>query len=204
MTSSSHIFELQFADDCAAAAAGDDALERSLAHLHHAYSRVGMGVNMRKTESLSYGPHAADVPGQRPPIRMNEADVSRTSSFCYLGSILSDSCQLDEEIFTRISRASAAFGRLRRGVFLSHHLKLDVKISVYKVVVVSTLLYASETWTLYGSHVRQLEHFHAKCLQKILGLTWEDRVHHFLILRSAGVWGIEAAILLVSFGGWGT
>lgn len=38
------------------------------------------------------------------------------------------------------------------------------------------LLYGSETWTPYRQHINILETIQIRCLQHILGLTWEDRV----------------------------
>ena len=46
--------------------------------------------------------------------------------------------------------------------------KLDTKIKVYKAVVLPTLLYACETWTVYQRHAKRLYHFHVCCLRKLL------------------------------------
>ena len=59
---------------------------------------------------------------------------------------------------------------------------------------ISTLLYGAETWTFYRSHLKQLERFHINCLQKILGLSWQDRLPHTHILERANCTSIEALI----------
>jgi len=43
---------------------------------------------------------------------------------------------------------------------------------------VSVLLFGCETWTLYYRHFKALEAYHAKSLQKILGLHWWHKVPH--------------------------
>ena len=43
-------------------------------------------------------------------------------------------------------------------------------------VVLTSLLYARETWTVYQCHARKLNHFHLHCLRKILRITWQDKV----------------------------
>jgi len=43
---------------------------------------------------------------------------------------------------------------------------------------VSVLLFGCETWTLYRRHFKALEAYHAKSLQKILGLHWWHKVPH--------------------------
>ena len=41
-------------------------------------------------------------------------------------------------------------------------IKLDNKLKVYKAVVLPTLLYACETWTVYHRHAKRLNLFHLK------------------------------------------
>jgi len=40
---------------------------------------------------------------------------------------------------------------------------MPIKIRTYKALVLSTLLYAAETWTLRAEDARVLESFHMKC-----------------------------------------
>ena len=56
---------------------------------------------------------------------------------------------IDDEVNARIAKARAAFGRLRGSVWDRRGIRLDTKLKVYKAVVLSTLLYACETWAVY-------------------------------------------------------
>ena len=94
----------------------------------------------------------------------------------------------------KINKASRAFGRLKTKVFLNKHLRLTTKVKVYEAVCISTLLYGSEAWTTYKRHLVQLERFHISCLQKILGLTWRDRIPHTQILERTKCTSIEAMV----------
>ena len=62
---------------------------------------------------------------------------------------------------------------------------------VYQAVVISSLLYGSEAWTLYQRQVRLLEHFHMKSLRKLLNVTWKDRVPNTVVLTRTGCVSIE-------------
>ena len=95
---------------------------------------------------------------------MNGQNLKVVDKFAYLGSTFSRAVQIDDEVTARIAKASVAFGRLweRNGS------KLDTKLKDYKVVVLSTLLYACETWTVYQRHGKRLNHFHLICLRKLL------------------------------------
>ena len=75
-----------------------------------------------------------------------------------------------------ICQASRALGRLCDRVFKNHNLLLQSKIKVYTAVYFSTLLYGSEPWTVYASHLRLLEAWYIKSLRFILGVTWRDKL----------------------------
>lgn len=65
---------------------------------------------------------------------------------------------------------------------------------VYQVVVVSTLLFGCETWTLYQQNIKNLERFYQTKLQSILGISWEDRVTNIQVLENTNQLSIEATI----------
>ena len=68
-------------------------------------------------------------------------------------------------------------------------------MATYKAVVLTTLLYCSETWTLYCRQIKQLEQFHQRCLRKILKIRWQDRVTNLAVLERCGLPSIESMIL---------
>ena len=68
--------------------------------------------------------------------------------FTYLGSTLSRAVHIDDEVTARIAKASVAFGRLCANVWERNGITLGTELKVYKAVVLPTLLYACETWTV--------------------------------------------------------
>lgn len=46
----------------------------------------------------------------------------------------------------------------------------ETKIKDYKAVVLTTLLYGCESWTVYQCHARKLNHFHTTSMRKLLGI----------------------------------
>ncbi|XP_035260113.1 uncharacterized protein LOC118220353 [Anguilla anguilla] len=83
---------------------------------------------------------------------------------------------------------------LNRRVFENKNLKISTKVATYNAVCASTLLYGAETWTPYRRHITNLEAFHIQCLQKILGLSGEDRIPHTEILSMTNSICMEAAV----------
>ena len=65
---------------------------------------------------------------------------------------------------------------------------------VFRAVVMSTLLYASETWTLYRADVRSLERFQQLKLRQILGIRWESHTTNNEVLQRASAKSVEACI----------
>ena len=65
---------------------------------------------------------------------------------------------------------------------------LATKLKVYKAVVITTLLYACETWTVYRRHEpRKLQHFHTTSLRRILNIRWQDKVPDTEVLERANL-----------------
>ena len=96
--------------------------------------------------------------------------VEEVSKFKYLESVLHQSGSSESNIRERIARASHAFGMLCK-IFKNRSLSIATKRAVYKAVVLSTLLYGSETWTTKCSLTRILESFHNRCIRSILHVT---------------------------------
>jgi len=73
--------------------------------------------------------------------------------FPYLGSTITSDGEVDTDVRIRI--VANAFGSLRKSIFTSQSLSVDVKHAVYKAVVLATLLYGSEYWAVkaYQYHV---------------------------------------------------
>ena len=61
----------------------------------------------------------------------------------------------DDEVTAGTAKASVAFGRLRTNVLERNGIRLDTELKVYKAVVLPTILYACEAWTVYQRHVKK-------------------------------------------------
>ena len=50
------------------------------------------------------------------------------------------------------------------------------KLKVYKAAVLSSLLYACETRSVFERHIQEINQFYHDCLRKQLKITWGDKV----------------------------
>nr|VZI35745.1 unnamed protein product [Spirometra erinaceieuropaei] len=65
---------------------------------------------------------------------------------------------------------------------------------MYKAVILPTLLYGAENWTVYAKQARRLNHFHLSCLRRILMLNWQDRIPDTDVLERTGILSIYAIL----------
>ena len=103
---------------------------------------------------------------------------------------------IDDEVTARTAKASIAFGRLRTNVWERNGIRLETKLKVYKAVVLPTLLYACETWTVYQRHAKKLNHFHLSCLRKLLKIRWQDKIPDTEVLKKAKMQSIHTLLKL--------
>ena len=66
---------------------------------------------------------------------------------------------MDDDIMARIAKGCTAFDGLQHRLWREHGVSLKTKVEVYRAVVLTTLLFGSECWTLYRKHIKQLEQF---------------------------------------------
>ena len=151
---------------------------------------MGLRINVNKTEIISQ----RNNPAEPFALQINGENVKQVENFPFLGSVLTNNHNIDAEVLARINQASSSFGRLRSRVFENTNLRIKTKVSVYTAVCLSTLLYGAESWTIYRRHIKQLESFHIRCLQRILGLKWQDKVPHSQILQRAETTSIESML----------
>ena len=139
---------------------------------------------------------APGKPYKEPTITVKGQRLQVVDKFTYLGSTLSRVVHIDDEVNARIAKARAAFGRLRGSIWDRSGIRLDTKLKVYRSVVLPTLLYACETWTVYQRHAKRLNHFHTSCLRKLLKIKWQDRIPDIEVLKRAGMQSVHTLLKL--------
>ena len=118
-------------------------------HFAEAARLFGLTINLSKTEVMHQRPPRDESVNQETSIKIGNVSLKEVPTFVYLGSTLSNDAMLDHEIATRIKKACSSFGRLYDRVWKNHGLTIPTKVRVYEAVVLTILLYGSETWILY-------------------------------------------------------
>ena len=128
--------EFLFADDMAKGASTEEKMQKGVDQVSDSCDSYDLTISIKKTEVV-YQP-APGKPYKEPTITVKGQRLQVVDKFTYLGSTLSRVVHIDDEVSARI----------------------DKKLKVYRSVVLPTLLYACETWTVYQRHAKRLNHFH--------------------------------------------
>ncbi|XP_069960323.1 RNA-directed DNA polymerase from mobile element jockey [Cherax quadricarinatus] len=187
------INDLLFADDCTLNAASEAAMQHSVDKFSDACNNFGLTISTTKTEVMHQ-----PAPGKtyvEPNITINGQRLNAIDKFTYLGSTLSRNVVIDDEVNARLAKASATFGKLHKNVWNRRGITTSTKIKVYRAIVLTTLLYGCETWTVYKRHARKLSHFHTTRLRKILGIKWQDKIPDTEVLTTAGLPSIYTILM---------
>ena len=171
--------ELLLADDSALVAHSAEEMQKIVDAFSNASKKFRLKINIKKTDVL-YQPNST---------RTREEDIMVDGN--KLNSVLeftisSNGC-IDNEIQRRMAKASASFGRLRQRLWNNHNVSMRVKGKIYRAIVLSTLLYGAEVWTVYRRHVKKLHAFMVRHLRSIMRITWMDKVTNKEILERTGL-----------------
>ena len=179
------INDFLFADDCALNATTEAGMQHSLDKFAKACNNFGLTISTKKTEVMHQP--APGKPYTEPNVSVCGQRLNAVDKFTYLGSTLSRNVVIDDEVTARLAKASAAFGRLHKNVWDRRGITLETKLKVYRAIILTTLLYGCETWTVYQRHARKLNYFHSRCLRKLLGIKWQDMVPDTEVFSRAGL-----------------
>ena len=186
--------EFFFADDMAKGAPTEEKMQKGVDQVYDSSDSYDLTISIKKTEVV-YQP-APGKPYKEPTIIVKSQRLQVVDKFTYLGSTLSRVVHIYDEVKDRIAKASAAFGQLRGSIWDRSAIRLDTKLKVYRSVVLPTLLYACETWTVYQRHAKRLYHFHTSCLRKLLKIKWQDTIPDTEVLKRAGMQNVHTLLKL--------
>ena len=163
-------------------------MQRLIDRFAAACREFGLTISLKKTEVMCQDVSTA------PSISIGDHTLVVVEKFTYLGSTITKNLSLDPELNSRIGKATTAMARLTKRVWENDMLTTKTKMNVYQACVLSTLLYGSEAWTLYSYQERRLNTFHLRCLRRLQGLTWQDRVTNIDVLAKAGMASMQTML----------
>jgi hypothetical protein len=142
--------DLRFTDDIALLAENENDLQSTVDRIVEASEYMGMRSNADKTEIKFL--RAGDKQFQ---IKAMGQQLQQTGDFVYLGGRISTENGSEGDIERRIGLARGVLQTLSQ-IWSANELSKATKVKVYETLVLSVLLYNSETWTLKEEQIRKV------------------------------------------------
>ena len=118
------------------------------------------------------------------------AIIPRVERFRYLGSLIQESGEIDEDTNHQIKVGWQKW-KNALGVLCDRRISLRLKGRVYSVVVRPALLYRVERWPIEKSHVQRMRVVEMRMIRWICGHTRLDKIRNKVIRGKIGVVSIE-------------
>ena len=187
LTTKHLVREMLFADDSALVAHSATEMQLLIDRFAKAAAQFSLKINIKKTECMYQPIKLLHPPPDPEIITINREPLVYATDFTYLGSTVSNTARIDKKLRNRLGKASSAFGKLRQRLWNNRHVSVRVKCKVYRAVVLSTLLYGAETWTIYRSQVKKLSTYMMRQLRDIMSIKWYDKITNVEILSRANL-----------------
>jgi hypothetical protein len=106
--------------------------------------------------------------GQTREIKIGNRSFENMSQFKYLGTTVTNQNLIQEEIKRRLNSGNAC-SQLVQNLFSSRLLSKNVKVRIYKTIILPVVLYGRETWSLTVREEYEQGVFHNRALRRIFG-----------------------------------
>ena len=105
---------------------------------------------------------------------MNGQELEEVSALQYLGATLTKDSRSTVEIKSRIAIATSTMAKLDK-IWKNKGIRFPSKMKLYRALVLSTLLYGCESWTMSAETTKKVQTFETKCFRRMLGITWQEK-----------------------------
>jgi hypothetical protein len=133
---------------------------------------IGLEINAEKTKYVIMSHHPNS--GQNQNIKIANESFEKVEKFKYLGMTLINQNDICDEIKSRLNSGNACYYSVQN-ILSSCLISKNLKIKIYKTVILTVVLYGCETWSLTLREEHRLRVFENRMLRKIFGPKREDR-----------------------------
>src|SRR5215469_13085010 len=144
---------LAYADDVNILGGSVDTVKKNAEALVAATKEIGLEVNAQKTKYMTVS--RDQNAGQIHSMKTDNSSIERVEEFKYLGTTLTNQNSIQEEIKSRLKVGNACYYSVQN-LLSSSLLSKNLKIKVYRTIILPVVLYGFATWSLTLKEERRL------------------------------------------------
>ena len=163
------ITNFRFADDIVVNAEEEEEAGVLIDRLDRTTTRYKMEIGPDNTKVMTNNSN-----GFQREIKIKGQRLVQVENFKYLGAIFSNEGS-KPEILSRIAQTTAALSRLKI-IWRDKNISLASKVKLMRTLVLSTFLYACESWTLTAEIERRIPALEMRCYRRLLNIFYKDHV----------------------------
>ena len=158
-----------FADDIVVNAEEEEEAGVLVDRLDRTTTRYKMEISPDNTNLMTNNPN-----GFQREIKIKGQRLEEVENFKYLGRIISNEGS-KPEILSRIAQTTTALSRLKI-IWRDKNISLASKVKLMRTLILSTFLYACESWTLTAEIERRIQALEMRCYRRLRNISYKDHV----------------------------
>jgi hypothetical protein len=160
----------RYADDTALVADSPEKLQNILDKVDEISEQYGLKINIKKTKIMVV---SRDTDKEF-DIKVQNQKLEKVEEFIYLGHLITSDGKYEREIKRRIAIAKSNFEKMS-SILTTRNIKLQIRKRLLQCYVMSTFLYASETWSLNKDMEKRIEAMEVWFYRRMLKISYKDR-----------------------------
>ena len=179
--------DIDYTDDLLLLTSRVDHMQEKTARLEENAGRVGLKLNPQKCKWMKVNSRNSEG------LRVRDSLVEEVNSFTYLEAQVTRDKGGTLDIKRRTALAYASFNRVNK-IWSTRVISRNTKVTLFKTLVLSVLLYSCDTWKLTKGEEKKLDTFQAKCFRRMLRIRWQQHVKNKEVLEMAGAEPISVKV----------